>query len=330
MDDGIQILVATGIGLVVTGVILAIAVTRFHRRVSQGQALIITRMQGEPRVSFGSALVLPIVHHAEVMDISVKPLVLSRRGKDGLICRDSIRADVEATFFVRVNPTVEDVRRVAQAIGVRRASELATLEGLFTARLSEALKTVAAHLDFVQLYSQRENFKDEVMAVVGRDLSGFVLDDVAIDFLEQTPIEHLDPSNVIDAQGIRKIQELTSVERSAAAAQRPAIDDGDRRTRTLERHGLLDVRVAVEVSCEIHAAWPALDLRLGGGGEERQAALPARVTSALLGAVGDADLACGAGRATLRWRSPDVSEAQLLAGARLVHAFRDDPSGALR
>ena len=80
------------------------------------------------------------------MDISVKTIEISRMGKDGLICRDNIRADIRITFFVRVNKTVEDVIKVAQAIGAERASDQATLQELFNAKFSEALKTVGKHL----------------------------------------------------------------------------------------------------------------------------------------------------------------------------------------
>jgi uncharacterized membrane protein YqiK len=37
-----------------------------------------------------------------------------------------------------------------------------------------------------------------------------VLDDAAIDYLEQTPIEKLNPDNILDAEGIKKITDLTA------------------------------------------------------------------------------------------------------------------------
>jgi uncharacterized membrane protein YqiK len=65
---------------------------------------------------------------------------------------------------VRVNKTKEDVLRVAQAIGCQRASHQKTLEELFAAKFSEALKTVGKRLEFEQLYSQRDDFKDQIPA----------------------------------------------------------------------------------------------------------------------------------------------------------------------
>ena len=185
---------------------------RYLRKVEQGQALIVNKGGAEPVVTFTRAFVLPVVHKAEIMDISVKTIEIDRRGSEGLICRDNIRADIKVTFFVRVNKTREDVIKVAQSVGCDRASNVRALEELFSAKFSEALKTVGKQLDFVDLYTRREEFRDAIIKVIGRDLNGFVLEDAAIDYLEQTPLAALDTNNILDAQGIRKITELTAVE----------------------------------------------------------------------------------------------------------------------
>ncbi len=186
-------------------------VFKLYRKVDQGKALIVNKMGKEPEVTFTGGLVLPVVHRAETMDISVKTIEIDRRGHEGLICADNIRADIKVTFFVRVNKTKDDVLKVAQAIGCNRASDQETLEALFIAKFSEALKTVGKRLEFEQLYTRREDFKDQIIEVIGRDLNGYVLDDAAIDYLEQTPVEKLDAQNILDAQGIRKITEITAI-----------------------------------------------------------------------------------------------------------------------
>ncbi len=53
--------------------------------------------------------------------------------------------------------------------------------------------------------------------------------------------------------------------------------------------------------------------------------LPPGVPRHLLAAVGRGALSRDAGRATFRWTQLDVSADQLVAGARLVRALRDDP-----
>ncbi|MBX7222284.1 MAG: flotillin family protein [Blastocatellia bacterium] len=187
--------------------------SRFYVKVEQGKALIVNKMKPEPEVTFTGMIVLPVFYKAETMDISVKTIEIDRRGKEGLICQDNIRADIKVTFFVRVNKTRDDVIKVAQAIGCARASDQDTLEELFSAKFSEALKTVGKQMEFIDLYTKREDFRDRIIEVIGRDLNGYVLEDAAIDFLEQTALSSLDPNNILDAQGICKITELTTLEK---------------------------------------------------------------------------------------------------------------------
>ncbi len=198
------------IGFVVITLFVVKALLSMYRKVEQGQALIINTMKGEPTVRFTGGIVYPVINKAETMDISVKTIEIDRRSKEGLICQDNIRADIKVTFFVKVNKTAEDVLKVAQQVSCARASDQDTLEALFQAKFSEALKTVGKQLNFVELYTQRDNFKDEIIRTIGTDLNGYVLDDAAIDYLEQTPVETLDPQNILDAQGIRKITRLTT------------------------------------------------------------------------------------------------------------------------
>jgi uncharacterized membrane protein YqiK len=200
---GVVILALFGIGLIWM---------KFYQKVEQGQAMIVNTMKDVPEVTFTGRTVLPIIHKKEFMIISLKTIEIDRRGHDGLICKDNIRADIKVTFFVRVNKTKEDVLKVAQAIGCERASKQATIDELFSAKFSEALKTVGKKLEFEELYEERDRFRDAIIEVIGKDLNGYVLEDAAIDYLEQTPITALDANNILDAQGIRKITELTALQ----------------------------------------------------------------------------------------------------------------------
>ncbi|RJL24411.1 flotillin family protein [Bailinhaonella thermotolerans] len=208
--------ISTGFGVLLAVVlllalVLLLVVGRLFRKVEQGKALIISKVRNVD-VTFTGAVVLPVLHKAEIMDISVKTIEIERSGQEGLICQDNIRADIRISFFVRVNKTAEDVIKVAQAIGTERASDEGTLQTLFNAKFSEALKTVGKQLDFVDLYTKREEFRDQIIQVIGTDLNGYSLEDAAIDYLEQTPLDQLNADNILDAQGIRKITELTAIE----------------------------------------------------------------------------------------------------------------------
>ena len=207
-DTVIMVLVGIAI-VVVVGIGFAIVVAKFYRKVDQGQVLIINKMTNEPEVTFTGGVVYPIIHKAEIMDISLKRIDIDRRGKNGLICKDYLRADINVNFFIRINPVIEDVKEVASTIGCKRASDLQTLDELFNAKFSEALKTAGKQFEFSELFDKRDAFRDMVKKVIGKDLNGFSLEDVAIDYLEQTELKFLNANDTNDAQGIEKIVRIT-------------------------------------------------------------------------------------------------------------------------
>ncbi|MEC7119296.1 MAG: hypothetical protein VXW65_05260 [Pseudomonadota bacterium] len=182
----------------------------FYRKIDQGQALIVNDMSSTPKVYFTGAMVLPVIHRAEIMKISVITLELNRTGKDGLICRDNLRADISVAFYLRVNETPEDVLKVAKSVGVGRASDRDTVSELFNSKFSDALKTVGKQFDFIQLFEEREGFREQIYEAIGKDLNGYLLEDVAIDYLEQTPKSSLDPNNILDSEGIQRITQITA------------------------------------------------------------------------------------------------------------------------
>ncbi|GLQ29929.1 hypothetical protein [Litoribrevibacter albus] len=205
--------IATGIGIFFIFIMgLAALFKAFYVKVAQGTALIVNDMSSQPKVHFTGALVYPIIYKKELMKISLITLEVDRRGNDGLICADNMRADITVAFYLRVNETQEDVLRVAKSIGADRASDRDAVYDLFAAKFSEALKTVGKQIDFVQLFENRLEFREKIVQVIGDDLNGYVLEDVAIDYLEQTPKRSLDPNNILDAEGIKKITQLTATQ----------------------------------------------------------------------------------------------------------------------
>lgn len=199
--------------VLIVGAILLLGIVsmlpKCYQKVQQGKAIVRTGLGGT-KVAFSGILVFPIVHRMEIMDISVKRVEIHREGKDGLICKDNMRADIRVAFFVRVNKTAEDVLKVAQSLGCDRASQVGALVEFFDAKFSEGLKTVGKRFDFTELYASRVEFKEEILQIIGTDLNGYILDDAAIDYLEQTPLETLNPNNILDAEGIKKITDLTA------------------------------------------------------------------------------------------------------------------------
>ncbi|PIF43880.1 putative membrane protein YqiK [Chryseobacterium sp. 52] len=204
-------LIAVIIVIAVATIGLIFWILSMYKKTVQGIVILRTGYGGT-KVFFNAGIVIPIIHRMESMDISVKKLEIAREGRAGLICKDNMRADIQVAFFIRVNKSVDDIINVAQTIGCQRASDANTLRELFEAKFSEALKTVGKKFDFTELYEARSEFRQEILDIIGTDLNGYVLDDCAIDYLEQTSIDKLDKDNILDSEGIKKITELTATQ----------------------------------------------------------------------------------------------------------------------
>jgi uncharacterized membrane protein YqiK len=202
---------------------LAVMLSAFLKKAAPGTAIVKTGFGlTQAAISTSSAIVIPLLHKAETIDMTVKTIRIRRRDKDSLSCADGIRAEVEVDFYIKINPVDEDIRRVANSVGCTRASSLETIRELFEAKFSDALKTAGSKLSFDQLYQNRRAFKDEILIALGQEgesdivLNGYRMDDVAIQYLEQLPLDQHDQNNVLDAKGIKEIAQRTSSEAESA------------------------------------------------------------------------------------------------------------------
>ncbi len=209
-------LIALGGTLVLALVIAGLLATWYKKVETRGKALIIN---GKTKVtaSLTGGIVYPIINTHEYMDITRKKISIERRGQrgesgeeyEGLHCKDNIRADLKVDFYIGVNPTEEDILKVAEH-SVKNVGDTTYLKGYFTPKFSEALKTAVKQFEFEDLLTNREQFREAVKKVIGNDLDGFKLYDVVIDKVDQTALEAHDNNNVLDVEGIRKIAERTS------------------------------------------------------------------------------------------------------------------------
>ncbi|MDP6905550.1 MAG: SPFH domain-containing protein [Verrucomicrobiota bacterium] len=171
---------------------------------------------GGIKVTKSYFLCLPFMHRFDLMDMSIQEIKIKLKGVNGVRCKDNIRADIEASFYVRVDHDEESICEVATSVGCEHASDVGTLKGLFEAKFSDSLQSVASQYDNEELRKIREEFRHSIRTYIGSDLNGFLLEDVAIDYLEQTPKEEHDPSDILDAKAIEKIARLTAQSQEAA------------------------------------------------------------------------------------------------------------------
>ncbi|MDE2681286.1 MAG: SPFH domain-containing protein [Verrucomicrobiota bacterium] len=126
----------------------------------------------------------PFLHRWNIMDIRVKKLKVSRKGKEALICQDKNRVDIEVSFYLRVRPEYDAIKEVAETVGCEVASDPEFLRNLFEDKFIDALNAVAKQMDCDLLHIQRSQFREMIANEIGQDLGGYQLEDVAISYLE--------------------------------------------------------------------------------------------------------------------------------------------------
>lgn len=184
----VQIFLVGAFALVALAVIALILKLRL-RKVPPGKALLITGSGNRRKVAFERAIVLPIVQRADLIDISVKTLLIEPEPSELLITKDNQRLSYRAHAYLRINKTAEDVRRVADALGCERASDLDALRELFRPKMVSTLRAVAHQLTYLELQQEQQEFQERVLVELGSDLSGYCLDELVVD-----RIERADPS----------------------------------------------------------------------------------------------------------------------------------------
>lgn len=204
-DDLINVLIIAAIivaGLFVVGMILA----RLYRRASKEVSFVRTGFGGQKVVMNGGALMLPVLHEIIQVNMNTLRLEVVRTAEQALITKDRMRVDVQAEFYVRVQPTVESIANAAQTLG-RRTMEPAALKELVEGKFVDALRAVAAEMAMEELHEQRVNFVQKVQAAVSEDIlkNGLELESVSLTGLDQTNREFFNADNVFDAEGLTKM-----------------------------------------------------------------------------------------------------------------------------
>jgi len=172
----------------------------------------------ETKAYFGGKVINPITSQAQEISLNTMNLKVERKGREGLITKDSLRVDIVAEFFVRIEKNADDVLAAAAILGKKTAMP-ENVKELLEGKLVGALRTAAATMTLRYLHEQRQECQDAFQAACLEDLkeNGFTLETVAITYLDQTPLEQLDPSNRFDAVAIRTIQEATEPAKQALA-----------------------------------------------------------------------------------------------------------------
>ncbi len=203
------LLAGSGVLVMVLSCVLVV-ITRLYQRTSANHAFVRTGAGGARVVLDGGSIVIPVVHRVIPVSLETMRLNVERRGAHALITRDNLRVDMSAEFYIKVQPSREDILQAARSLG-NRSMDPRVVSELVQEKLVSALRTVAATKDLFELHSKRDEFAAAVQQIVQHELgaNGLSLETVTISSLDQTDTQSLQEANVFDAQGLRKISQIT-------------------------------------------------------------------------------------------------------------------------
>ncbi len=192
--------------LIALFVIFVLIYKSFYKKAPADAALVIAG-GSKKRVVFGGTLVNPITNTTQIISLNTLQLPVEREGQAALITKDSLRVDIQAEFYVKIEPNEQDVLKAVASLGEKTLTPQA-VNTLLEGKLVGVLRSVAATMDLQELHEKRQEFSDQVQEACLEDLeqNGFKLETVAITNLDQTPLEALDENNRFDVVAIQTIK----------------------------------------------------------------------------------------------------------------------------
>lgn len=230
--SGINSAVSGVLGLVVLFVgLLSWLIQQFYIKPSANLAYVMTGLGGRRVLIDRGGFFFPILQRYVPVSLETMKLEVERKGPDALITKDNLRLDVKAEFYIKVEPKEDSVVNASRSLGEKSVTPQAVSSLVFE-KLVSALRSVAATQDLVEIHSQRDQFAISVQQLVRSDLepNGLTLESVTISSLDQTSQELLSDTNIFDAQGKRKITEITQ----SALVERNRLEQEAKRAITLK------------------------------------------------------------------------------------------------
>ena len=207
------------------------AYSSLFRKASADQAFVMTGRGGSQVILDNGAMVIPIFHKITEVNLRTMKLGVNPRGTNALITKDNLRSNILAQFYIRVQADREHILNAARSLG-ENSVNAESVEALVSEKLVSALRAIASQMELFEIHTKRDEFAERVKEHVKSDLeaNGLLLESVTISELDQTDPTELSDNNVFDAQGKRKITEITA----AAAVERNNLERNAEQAKKLQ------------------------------------------------------------------------------------------------
>ena len=204
--------------LVVLAIVALVAIwflQRYYAKATLDTALVRTGFGGSRVVTDGGCLSLPILHQVQKVSMGALNFDISREGRDAVLTRDQMRADVRFEFELRVAPTSEGIVTAAQALGARIARGGETVKDVFAGSLVDAIQRASAARTLEEIHLDRSGFTGDVATAIDAQASklGLTLISASLISIDQSDLSQWNENNAFNAQGMRRLAELVADQR---------------------------------------------------------------------------------------------------------------------
>lgn len=199
--------------LLVLLVVFSLCYKLFFVRVRHPFIMIVKTLGLGRRVAWDGAFVMPLVQKVELLKTALVNVKVDRRGLDGFRCRDELRVDLGLSFYLSIGLDDRGIISVVKKFGLDMASAAEIIAAHFRPGLEEMVGGVCREYEMEYIFDNRLAFlaqlKKQVKANI--DFQGFIFEDAVIDYLDQTPVNYLDPRDPADARAIEKLREIAAM-----------------------------------------------------------------------------------------------------------------------
>ena len=231
----ILMVVVISIIAVIAIILFCIIASRLYKKAQPDLAFVRTGSGGAKVIMHSGTFVIPFLHKMTYVNLQTMRLPVVRKSRDALITADKLRADIEAEFYIRVEPNKDKILTASRSLGSTGEVSEDTVLDLVGPKLVSAIRSVAATKTLTELHEQRNEFANAIHATLEQDLSenGLSLESVSISQLDASDFRS--EANYFDAQGLRHITDtIESAKRDKNEIERDtqiAIKDKDVKTR---------------------------------------------------------------------------------------------------
>lgn len=269
--------------LVLAALILLVGIwflQRYYAKATLDSALVRTGLGGRRVVIDGGCLALPILHKVQRVFMGALSFQIVRAGRNAVLTRDQMRADLSFDCELRVAPTEEGIATAAQALGQRIARGADSLEDVMAGSLVNAIQNAAAKRTLEEIHLDRAGFASEVASAIELQAArlGLTLVGASLIHVDQSDLSQWNENNAFNAQGMRRLAELVADQRKARIKIETEADIAVRESQLAQHQRALELKRS-EREADIAQQEFLVKLEAEAKSREEQARDEARLTS---------------------------------------------------